>query len=81
VLLLRTLFEATEAAGGERLADLAALVYLLGVALVLWRALSAVVTGVLEALTSRAGLQLGWPGARSAAPRSASRCPRGSGRG
>ena len=57
--MLRALFEAVEAAGGERLAAVASLLTLVGFSLVCWRALAGVAGGLLEGSAQRHGLTLG----------------------
>jgi hypothetical protein len=58
--MLRTLFEAAESAGGERLAAVAEVVYALGAALILWRALAPLLSGAFEGAAAGAGLHRGF---------------------
>jgi hypothetical protein len=58
--MLRTLFEAAESQGGERLENLAALVYALGALFVAWRAVSPLLSGVFEAAAAGAGVHRGF---------------------
>jgi hypothetical protein len=58
--MLRTLFEAAESQGGERLETLASLVYALGALFVAWRALTPLLSGVFEAAAAGAGVHRGF---------------------
>jgi hypothetical protein len=58
--MLRTLFEVAETQGGEQLATLATLAYAVGALLILWRALSPLLGGVLEAAAAQRGMHLGF---------------------
>jgi hypothetical protein len=58
--MLRTLFEAAEGQGGERLETLASLAYALGALFITWRALAPLLGGVFEAAAASAGVHRGF---------------------
>jgi hypothetical protein len=58
--MLRTLFEAAEGQGGERLETFASLAYALGALFIAWRALAPLLGGVFEAAAAGAGVHRGF---------------------